>query len=42
MKAKYRYFDGKKEVEREYSYIPVRYILAVFITLLEVVAVTVK
>ena len=39
MKAKYRYFDGKKEVEREYSYIPVRYILAVFITLFEVMAV---
>lgn len=39
MKAKYRYFDGKKEVEREYSYIPVRYILAVLITLFEVMAV---
>ena len=39
MKRKYSYFDGKKQMEREYSYIPVRYILAVFITLLEVVAV---
>ena len=39
MKRKYRYFDGKKEVEREYSYIPVRYILAVMITLLEILAV---
>lgn len=39
MKRKYSYFDGKKETEREYSYIPVRYILAVLITLLEVLAV---
>ena len=39
MKRKYSYFDGKKQAEREYSYIPVRYILAVFITLLEVLAV---
>lgn len=39
MKRKYSYFDGKKQTEREYSYIPVRYILAVLITLLEVVTV---
>ena len=39
MKGTYRYFDGKKEVEREYSYIPFRYIIAALITLLEVVAV---
>jgi cardiolipin synthase len=39
MKRKYSYFDGKKQAEREYSYIPVRYILAVLITLFEVVAV---
>ncbi len=39
MKQKYRYFDGKKEVEREYSYIPVRYIIAVMITPFEVAAV---
>lgn len=39
MKRKYSYFDGKKQTEREYSYIPVRYILAVFITVLEVLAV---
>ena len=39
MKRKYSYFDGKKQTEREYSYIPFRYILAVFITLLEVLAV---
>lgn len=39
MKARYSYFDGKKQVEREYSYIPLRYILAVFITIFEVLAV---
>jgi len=39
MKRKYSYFDGKKQVEREYSYIPVRYIIAVLITLFEVLAV---
>ena len=39
MKRKYSYFDGKKQTEREYSYIPVRYILAVFIALFEVLAV---
>lgn len=39
MKRKYSYFDGKKQTGREYSYIPFRYILAVFIALLEVLAV---
>ena len=39
MKRKYSYFDGKKHTEREYSYIPFRYILAVLITLYEVLAV---
>lgn len=39
MKRKYSYFDGKKQTEQEYSYIPVRYILAVLITLFEVLAV---
>lgn len=39
MKRKYSYFDGKNQQEREYSYIPVRYILAVFITLFNVMAV---
>lgn len=39
MKRKYTYFDGQKQTEREYSYIPVRYILAVLIALLEVLAV---
>ncbi|MBQ7980956.1 MAG: PLDc N-terminal domain-containing protein, partial [Oscillospiraceae bacterium] len=39
MKRKYSYFDGRKQTEREYSYIPVRYIIAVMITLFEVLAV---
>lgn len=39
MKRKYRFFIGEKEVQRQYSYIPVRYILAVLITLMEVLAV---
>ena len=39
MKRKYSYFDGQRQREREYSYIPVRYILAVLITLFEVLAV---
>ena len=39
MKRKYRYFDGQKEVERQYNYIPVRYIAAVLITFFEVLAV---
>ena len=39
MKRTYRYFDGKKEVQRQYSYIPFRYILAILITFLEVYAV---
>ena len=39
MKRKYSYFDGENYTEREYSYIPVRYIIAVMITLLEVLAV---
>jgi len=39
MKRKYSYFDGQTQREREYSYIPVRYILAVMITLFEVFAV---
>lgn len=39
MKRKYTYFDGQKQAEREYSYIPVRYILAVLMALLEVLAV---
>lgn len=36
MKRKYSYFDGKKQTEREYSYISFRYIAAVLSTLFEV------
>ena len=39
MKRKYSYFDEKTQREREYSYIPFRYILALFIALFEVMAV---
>ncbi len=39
MKRKYSYQVNEKTVEREYLYIPVRYILAILITLLEVLAV---
>ena len=39
MKRKYQYKAGSKTIEREYNYIPGRYILAVFITLLEMAAI---
>lgn len=39
MKRIYRYYENKKEVERKYNYIPFRYILAILITILEVVAI---
>ncbi len=39
MKATYKYYVQDKEIEREYNYIPVRYIIAVLITVLEVLAV---
>ena len=39
MKRKYKYYDGRKTVEREINYIPVRYILAALITLFEVLAI---
>lgn len=39
MKKKIRYQKGKKTVEREYNYIPVRYVFAVLITVFEVAAV---
>ncbi len=39
MKRKYQYDVNGKKVEREYSYIPVRYILAMLITLLEILMV---
>lgn len=39
MKRKYVYKAGEKEITREYNYIPVRYILAVLITVFEVAAI---
>lgn len=39
MKKKYKFTVNEKSLEREYNYIPFRYILAVFITLFEVLAV---
>lgn len=39
MKKKYKVSTGKDVIEREYNYIPVRYIIAVLITLLEICAI---
>lgn len=39
MKRKYKVRTSKETIEREYSYIPVRYIIAVLITLLEILAI---
>ena len=39
MKRIFRYHVNEKEVEREYNYIPFRYILAILITILEVAAI---
>ena len=39
MKRKYQYRAGDKTIEREYNYIPVRYILAVLISIIEVLLV---
>ena len=39
MKKKYQYQAGNKTIEREYNYIPVRYIVAVLITVLEIAAI---
>lgn len=39
MKKKYSLHTGTKVIEREYNYIPVRYIIAVAITLFEVLAI---
>ena len=39
MKRKYKIQAGEKTIEREYSYIPVRYIFAAIITLLEIAAI---
>ena len=38
MKKKYKVRTGKETKEREYNYIPVRYIIAVLITLFEILA----
>ena len=39
MKRKYKISTGKETIEREYNYIPVRYIVAVLITLFEILAI---
>ncbi|MGN1346659.1 MAG: cardiolipin synthase [Eubacteriales bacterium] len=39
MKRKFSYRAGDRTVEREYNYIPVRYIIAILITVLEVAAI---
>ena len=39
MKRKYQIHTRDKTIEREYSYIPVRYIIAAIITLLEIAAI---
>jgi len=39
VKKKYKVTTGEKTIEREYNYIPFRYILAVFITILEILAI---
>lgn len=39
MKRKYSYKAGNQTIEREYNYIPFRYIIAVFITIFEIAAI---
>ena len=39
MKRKYSYQAGDRTIEREYNYIPVRYIIAMMITVLEILAI---
>ncbi len=39
MKKKYTYQAGNKTIEREYNYIPFRYIIAVFITVFEIASI---
>jgi len=39
MKKKYKVRTVNKTIEREYNYIPIRYILAVFITIFEITAI---
>lgn len=39
MKRRYKVHTGTKIIEREYNYIPFRYITAVFITIMEIAAI---
>lgn len=39
MKKTYRVNTGRETIEREYNYIPVRYVIAVLITLFEIAAI---
>ncbi len=39
MKKSYEYNIGNKKIKREYSYIPIRYILAILITIFEITAI---
>ena len=39
MKKSYEYKAGNKKIKREYEYIPVRYILAILITIFEITAI---
>ncbi len=39
MKKSYEYSIGNKKIKREYSYIPIRYILAILITIFEITAI---
>ena len=39
MRRKYQIHTGKETIERRYNYIPVRYIVAVMITVFEIAAV---
>ena len=39
MKRKYQVKTGTRVIEREYDYIPFRYIIAVFITVFEIIGI---
>ena len=39
MKRKYKYKAGNKEIVREVSYIPIRYIIAMLITVFEIISI---
>lgn len=39
MKRTYEYRVGRRKIKREYNYIPIRYILAILITVMEIVAI---